>query len=610
MKNRIFQLICIYVLIVVLMALQKLAYAVAFGNFGWADAFSAMLHGLSMDASMAGYLTVIPAIIEMVSIWTVKPAMLAGKIYIGIIAFLMALAGISNIALYSYWKFPLDFTPVFYLTTSVEAATASLTWRGWLLAIVLLIFVSEIFYWVLTIPYRCIPIKWKHKESTKFRRSRCLAVLIVLTALLFIPIRGGFTVSTMNLSRAYFSSDMRLNHAAVNPMFSFMYSVSHLKNLKGQFQFMPQAQADVLMRRMYSGPKAPIASLPFQPDIHIVLLESFSSHLLPSLGGEAIAMHLDSLGREGLMFTNIYASSFRTDRALPAVLNGYPAQPTTSLMKYVNKLDSLPAIGRSLRDAGYSTAYYYGGDANFTNMNALLVAGGFDRIVSDKDFPINQRLSKWGVHDDAVFALALDEAREPSSTPRLAVIQTSSSHEPFEVPHRGQLRDARANAFEYTDSCLWAYVEGLRQLPNYDRTLIVIVPDHYGAYPELEDHEQRHRVPLILSGGAVKHIQWGVAPLEIGDALDRIGSQTDIAATVLALAGVDHQGFQFSNNLLDSARPAFAFFSEPSWAALAAPEGMAEISVDTKEKTNQAPDSLYRLLEAYLQSLYLDLDAR
>ena len=37
-----------------------------------------------------------------------------------------------------------------------------------------------------------------------------------MTGLLFIPIRGGFTVSTMNVGKVYFSAEPRLNHAAIN----------------------------------------------------------------------------------------------------------------------------------------------------------------------------------------------------------------------------------------------------------------------------------------------------------------------------------------------------------------------------------------------------------
>lgn len=133
-----------------------------------------------------------------------------------------------------------------------------------------------------------------------------------------------------------------------------------------------------------------------RPDIYIILLESFSSHLFPSLGGEPVALKLDSVARTGLLFKNFYANSFRTDRGIPAVLSAYPGQPTTSIMKFVDKTENLPSLSKELKDSkGYRNEYYYGGDANFTNMKAYLVSAGFDRIISDKDFPISQKMSKW-----------------------------------------------------------------------------------------------------------------------------------------------------------------------------------------------------------------------
>ena len=118
----------------------------------------------------------------------------------------------------------------------------------------------------------------------------------------------------------------------------------------------------------------------------MIIMESFSSHLMTELGGEPdIAPNLDSISREGVLFTNFYANSFRTDRGLVAVLSGYPAQPTTSIMKYPRKTQSLPAIASALAENGYTPQYYYGGDADFTNMRSYLMASGFERIVSDVD---------------------------------------------------------------------------------------------------------------------------------------------------------------------------------------------------------------------------------
>ena len=67
------------------------------------------------------------------------------------------------------------------------------------------------------------------------------------------------------------------------------------------------------------------------------------------------------------------------------------------------------------------------------------------------------------------------------------------------------------NAFAYTDSCVGDFVRHFRRLPQWKNTVIILVPDHLGAYPEHIDNLsiERYQIPLILIGGAVrepKHI--------------------------------------------------------------------------------------------------------
>lgn len=608
MSRDILRILGTFIMVTLIMSVAKIGFGLGAGDFSMSQIFQAMWHGLSMDMSMAGYLTVIPAILTIIGIG--KITSIFGKCYFAIIAFLMSLGLICNVVLYTYWGFPLDTTPLFYIISSPQAAMASMEWWMYPAAIIGVGLVTWGIYLLLCWTFFRMPRLFP--EIWKCRWLRYV-VLTVMTAALFIPIRGGVTVSTMNVSRAYFSDNMAVNHMAVNPLFNFMYSATHQTNFRQQFRFMTDEEAEMRYSTLYNYPESsyfePLDSVapPYQPDIQLIILESFSSKLLPSQGGEPIAMRLDSLGQEGWLFKNIYASSFRTDRALPAVLNGYPAQPTISLMKWVNKLDSLPAIGRSLKDVGYSTAYFYGGDVNFTNMNALLIAGGFDKIIKDKDFPISERLSKWGVHDDVLYKRALEYAKTESDGPRFTVVQTSSSHEPFEVPYQSHLENKRANAFAYADSCLGDYIDSLRTLPSWDRTLVVMIPDHWGAYPRyLEDHKERHHVPLVMVGGALDDIR--VLNPSI---FDMIGSQLDIAHTLVFLAGGQCEPFKFSHNLLDPCRRPYAMFSEPSWAALITNHGLTEISVESNQVLQQtsSPEDL-PWLQAFLQILYNDIDAR
>lgn len=589
--------------LILVMSVLKLGFMFVIGGFSAAQMWQVLCHGFSMDCSVAGYFTAIPALLAIASVWWQGQSLkLALKVYIGIIATLIALIAVADTALYPYWGFKLDATPIFYFMTSPSAAAASVEWWQWVVCpLAVAATAAGIYFWLAFCSFPLL----KEQPGSK-RKALTVTGLVLLTALLFLPIRGGVTVSTMSPARAYFSTDMRLNHAAINPAFNLLYSLSHSSDFASRFRYFDSGRLDSILQATRFESSGALPRLESLPDVYLIILEGFSSHLVPSLGGDSIAMRLDNIARGGLSFSNAYASSFRTDRALPAVLNGFPGQPTSSLLKYVDKLDSLPSFPVALEKAGYSLNYYYGGDIDFANVSALLVASHFRNIVSDNDFPVARRLSKWGVPDEYVFDRAARDAAEyRGSAPRLSVLQTSSSHEPYDVPYHGRFNNARLNAFQYADSCLGDFFDRISASPRGKQALFVIVPDHYGSWPEgLTDASARHHIPLVFAG----------KPLETLDIdrslLSRIASQTDIAATLCGLLGLDSEQFTFSNNLFDPARPEYAFFSEPAWYAMLTPEGKAVVAVDTHELLEPASDSILDLAKAYIQTLYTDISRR
>lgn len=604
--KRLLQIPIFFVSIVVVMMMLKWGFMLVTGGYSFSEVCSVLYHGLSMDCAVAGYLTVIPSLLVIASVWSgSKIISRLAKGYNILIAILLSLIAVADAALYPHWGFKLDATPIFYFLTSPSAAMASIGWGDWLVCLITLgLLIWAIIYWLSHFSYRLTSDDVRSNPARK--KIGLTAGLLVLTGLLFIPIRGGLTVSTMSPARAYFSPEMRLNHAAINPAFNLLYSLTHQSDFGRQFRYFDEAEAARIMERTKYEPSGSQPRLEGRPDIYLIVLESFSSHLMPSLGGDSVAMRLDSLARGGVTFSNAYASSFRTDRALPAVLSGYPGQPTSSILKYVDKLDSLPSMPRTLAKAGYELRYYYGGDFAFANMNALAVASGFDHIVSDKDFPVAQRMSKWGVPDGPVFARAASEApRTADAAPRLTVIQTSSSHEPYDVPFQSRFPNKKLNAFAYADSCLGAFVREVQSSPRGREAVFVIVPDHYGSWPEnLEDPAARHHVPVVFYGTPITRLR--ISP----ELTSRIASQTDIAATVCALLGLDTRQFAFSNNLFDPNRPEYAFFSDQSWFAMLTPSGRAVISTDTHAPIESAPDSITDFAKAYIQTLYTDLSRR
>lgn len=586
-------------------------------------------HGLPLDLSMAGYLSVIPGFLSIAVVWLkrelVKPIM---NIYFIIASLFITCSFLLNASLYPYWKYPLDSTPLFYFFTSPADAIASVSIWQVILSIVILI-VLTIGVWF-TLRMRGEKRQQYSRYSYGYggfgsgkrnrfddfdrHRGRTSIILLLLTGLLFLPIRGGITVSTMNTGQAYYSQNAYLNHSAVNPLFSLLESITHQEDFASQYRFMKDKEADKIFATMTSTSDENTYPLLNEatfkkgtPDILIVIMESFASDIMPSMGSyKDVAVCLDSIAQQSILFTRFYANSFRTDRGMVSILSGYPAQPTTSIMRYPRKTSQLPSIARNLaKYKNYKTTYYYGGDADFCNMRSYLVSQGYQHIISDANFPIEDKLSKWGVPDHIVAARMMEDikAQQNEKRPMLRILQTSSSHEPFEVPYH-RLKDKRLNAFAYTDSVMGAIVREYRKLPRWKNTLIVFVPDHVGGYKEnLNDHDRsRYQIPLILAGGAISR------PMKVGI----IGSQHDIAATLLGQLGVEHREFTFSKNMMSDATPKFAFFAVNDAFGIVSEENSLIYDNRAKRIVYDKGEKGFNLKrgQAYLQKLYDDLSRK
>jgi phosphoglycerol transferase MdoB-like AlkP superfamily enzyme len=357
----------------------------------------------------------------------------------------------------------------------------------------------------------------------------------------------------------YFSNKQFLNHAAINPAFSLVYSLYKQQDFASQFQFFPEEKRERIFNSLLPADTCRTAEKvellnTRRPDILLILLESFSANAIEALGGEpGVTPNLDRLSREGVLFTNVYANSFRTDRGLVAVLNGYLAQPTTSIIKYPAKTQSLPSLSKSLIAEGYTAEMLYGGDVNYTNMRSYLYNSGYSNITDERDFPLSSRLSKWGANDEVTFNYLYESLLEKDTTSRLfSTFLTLSSHEPFEVPYH-RLKHPYLNSVAYTDSCIGDFIDRLKPTPLWENMLIVFVADHGFRYPEhLKQYEPaRYHIPILWVGGAVKQAA----------RIDAIASQTDLAATLLSQLDIPHDDFRFSRDMLDPRRHDCAFYT-------------------------------------------------
>ena len=608
MKKRIAYISLYFFTVLLIFILQKPLFMLYNGSiekgFGFADYMQVMVHGASLDAATAGYLTAFPFLLVLISIWFRK--FLLKKILYGyyiLAAALISIIFVVDMALYTFWGFKLD-ASVFLYIDSPKEALASVSVGFILLRVLAILLLIALNSWVL------LKITPSVLTATR-KRIAGTAGMLLLGGVLFIIIRGGVTESTSNIGQVYFSNEPFLNHSAVNPDFSLLSSMGKSQDFASEFNFFDEEKRAALFDGLYpttDGDSIIQVLNTKRPNILIILMEGFGGAFVEPLGGlPDVTPHFNRLSKEGVFFTNCYANSFRTDRGTVCTFSGYLGLPTASVMKIPAKSRTLPAIAEGLSKAGYKTDFLYGGDINFTNMKSYLLSTGYQRLTANTDFSLAEQTSNaWGVNDDITFEYLYNQLRNRKEEgPWHTAFLTLSSHEPFEVPYH-RLEDKIPNAFAYTDECLGKFIDRLKQTPAWKDLLVICLPDHGFYYPREGSNAMPrfYHIPLLWLGGAVKQ------PMQV----DKIMNQTDLAATLLGQLGLEHTAFTFSRNVLGSDyKYPFAFYSFNNGFSFRDSTGVTVFDNNSGSILFDEPEADESRLDkgkAILQTVYDDLGNR
>lgn len=606
LQSRIVLLLSTYCIWVALFILQKPLFMLV--NIGqtsgvtWQDWFRVIAAGFPMDCSVAAYFIAIPGLIFLLSVFFTKYLNKILSAYFLIASVVNTIIFIPDTILYSFWGFRIDST-VFNYLSSPGAILANISIFAAILIFIVIVLVVFLQYFILK---KCI-IDHFPKESSRYKIVESI-IIILLLGLSFIPLRGGINTSTMNIGRVYFSKNMFLNHTAVNPIFNLLYSVNLKTDFTSIYHFMDDEKASDIFNGMMEYDRS--ATIPellnnSRPNIIFIVLESFGAQIIEPLGGlPDVAPNMNKLANEGVLFSNLYACSFRTDRGIVSALAGYPAQPTMSLLKYPNKIRSLPSIPKSLVEEGYHGSFLYGGDVNYAQIKSFFVTQKVTDITGDSDFPAELRKTKWGVPDAFTFVRLSEDVDKEQDEPYVKFFLTLSSHEPFDIPTR-KFDNPYLNSVAYTDSCIGVFMDKLKASPQWENTLVVFLPDHNMRYPQnMKYYEMaRHHSFMIWSGGAVKE----------SVNIEKVCSQADVAVTLLNQLHINTTDFIFSKDVINPTSKEFAFYSFPNGFGLASDKGKVIYNDDVKKvilEQGLATDTLLLQGKAFLQYLYMDIEKR
>ena len=605
MRSRLTFIFRYFLLLVVIFILQKPLFMLFAGegqSFSLSDCARVMSQGLSMDLSTAAYVSIIPWIIVLASLFIRKlnPRKVLRPYHI-IAAIALSLIFVADISLYPFWQFKLDASVFLYLDSPGEA-TASVS-AGYLIIRILVIAAYAVIIYALL--NRTTPKSFEIQEERRRKITAPLIALILAGGLLFLALRGGVKESVMNVGRAYFCDRQFLNHSAVNPAFSIFSSIGKSKDFNKQYRFMSKEKAEVYFDSFYNQGRDTSLSIRLlntrRPNVLIIEMESFGSTYtdpqIPGYSRETVAPNWWRIAGEGILFSNLWCNSYRTDRGTVCIFSGFPAFPKTSLMKQPKVVEKLPRLAEAFLNEGYSTHFLYGGDINFTNTKGYLITNGFRNLVADTDFSSSeQKTNKWGV-DDAITFKYLENSIKDLESPWFYGFLTLSSHEPFDVPEK-LLEDKVLNSAAYTDRCLGRLIDSLRNSPVWDNLLVVILPDHNMLYRQSYGPEY-FKNRMIWTGGAIS------AP---GTEISTIMNQSDVASTLLAQLGMSIEDFPLSRNILSpsyTAPSAFCCYNNGFIVA----DTLSAITCDLDKMPDTGLGEKETAGKALLQSLYDKLGA-
>ena len=525
------------------------------------ETMATFYHAISLDLSMAAYLAIIP--MGGYIYWFLSGRKVVELKWISsyniVLIVLFSIISVVNFNIYREWGSKVNAKAIgFAISTPTEAMASSASSPiGLSLALLVLIIVLSLFMqrWI-------VSRKLNFGSNPVWLRA---VVSVLLLALTFLLIRGGLRGSPITQSMAYFSKEQLLNQAAVNTEWNLLRSsLSERMARTNPYVYFDPKSAEQLIRELYTPEKDSTLQIlkTNKPNVVLVIIESFTADLTHTLGNEAgITPHFDSLMHKGILFDRIYASGNRTDKGVIASLAGFPTLASGSVVKWPEKMQKLPAISQALYKNGYQTSFYYGGESEFDNYKAFILSHDYQRLIDRNNFKGNDLQSTWGKYDETVFARQLKDMNSEKQ-PFFSTVLTLTNHEPYSLPGKPKFGNAdnvakfKSTAY-YTDSCINAYLNSAKKESWYQNTLFIFVADHGHVLPK-QAHEiyspERYHIPLLFYGEVIKD--------EFkGRKFSNVGSQVDIAATLLAQLKIPSKEFVWSKNLLNPYTKPFAYFT-------------------------------------------------
>lgn len=536
---------------------------------GFTEIISVYAHAIYIDTAMACYLLIPPFLFLTLGTvlqksWPIK----INRWFTLLLIICISLITFGDLPIYDEWHIKLNYKALWFFGNPAEVIhTASVA------QLISGIGFTVLFSWLLFRLHKkiCLPAEVPPVKPW----WATIAFFLLGAPLIFLGMRGGWQPIPIQVSDAYHSNYNVLNLTTVNSTFNLLSSCIENSKADKPYHFLPSDEAKRILAKMNAVEKDSTIHIlkNDRPNVVLVVLESWSADLVKSCGGyDSISPFFESMADSGLLFTDCYASGSLSDQGMAAVFSAFPAQPKTSVITQPDRYVHLPCINRNFEKAGYHTSFMFGGQLSYGNIKAYMYYNGFDKIIEGKDFDAAIPQGRLGAHDEYLFNRQLAELSKEQE-PFFAAMFTLSTHGPFDFPmeeklHWGDKEKPYINSILYADNCIRNFITEAKKQSWYDNTLFVFVSDHSHNSPKnwAFNQPEYRRIPMLFYGEAIK-------PEYRGMKYDKISSQTDLAATLLAQLNLDISEYHYSKNLLNPYSPTYAYYAFDEGFGLVKPEG-------------------------------------
>ncbi|MGN6177831.1 MAG: LTA synthase family protein [Mucilaginibacter sp.] len=269
------------------------------------------------------------------------------------------------------------------------------------------------------------------------------------------------------------------------------------------------------------------------PNIVILLVEGLGSAFTGDgayLGN--FTPFIDSLANKSLYWPNFLSEGGRTFAALPSLLGSLPFAKNG----FLEMGDQMPphlSLLSLLKDNGYYTSFYYGGDAHFDNMELFLRRNKIDELNDQRSFPGGYTKMPavngftWGYGDKELFRHYFATRLSAQQRPQLSIILTVSTHNPFifneqdtylkrfeqrmaqlgfDETKKSEYRNYKNQyaSILYMDDAVKGFFAAYSKRADYTNTIFLITGDHRMPEIPMRDKIDRYHVPLIVYSPMLK----------------------------------------------------------------------------------------------------------